>query len=314
MAFTTFRGMKPFPQLMFSLFVIVVSFLAFMVLSLVVAIPLFGIDSILNVPSVNDLNDPHNILILKYFQVVQSFGLFIIPPIILGWLFQGNFLKYLYLNKNIQFSSVLIVLVLIVAVTPFINFIGEFNANMQLPEWMGAIERWMKINEENASKLTEAFLNVETLSGLIFNLFMVAFLAAFGEEFLFRGLIQRIFSRITKSHHWGIWISAILFSALHMQFYGFIPRMLLGVMFGYLLIWSGSMWIPVLAHFINNAIGVLGLYYINQNKLNPKIEEIGSTSESYYLAAISVVLIFVLMYTFKKQNQSNQLQLNSLET
>jgi hypothetical protein len=99
-----------------------------------------------------------------------------------------------------------------------------------------------------------------------------------------------------------------------MQFYGFIPRMLLGVMFGYLLIWSGSMWIPVLAHFINNAIGVLGLYYINQNKLNPKIEEIGSTSESYYLAAISVVLIFVLMYTFKKQNQSNQLQLNSLET
>lgn len=303
MAFTAFRGMKPFSQLMFSIFVIISSFLAFLVISFVVAIPLFGVDSIMNLPLINDFNNPDSIRILKYFQVVQSIGVFIIPPFILGWLFNGDIAQYLSLNKNINFASVLLVLVLSFAASPFINLIGDLNENMRLPDWLSGLENWMKNTEEKAAELTEIFLKVETTGGLMFNIFMIAFLPAIGEELLFRGVIQRIFTNWTRNSHWGIWISAILFSALHMQFYGFIPRMFLGVLFGYLLVWSGSIWLPIVAHFINNGIAVIAMYMIDKGLLSSDIEDIGTTSDSYYMAAVSFLLIVVFMLMIKRQNK-----------
>ena len=132
---------------------------------------------------------------------------------------------------------------------------------------------------------------------------MIAIIPAIGEELLFRGVIQRIFTRWTRSNHWGIWIAAILFSALHMQFYGFVPRMLLGVLFGYLLVWSGSMWLPIIAHFLNNALAVIAMYMIDKELISPKVEEFGSTSGSYYGAIISIILVGVFLVLIKKQNE-----------
>lgn len=307
MAFTAFRDMKPFPQLMFSVFVILVSFLGFMLISVLAAIPFFGLDSLLNLPTLNEMTNPETINILKYFQVVQAIGLFIVPPLILGRLYYGRVAEYLYLNKSFKTVSILLVLVLMFFAGPFINFIGELNANMVFPEWLSGVEKWMKNAEENAEILTKAFLKVDSINGLLFNLFMIAFLPAIGEELLFRGVIQRIFTNWTRSSHWGIWISAILFSALHMQFFGFVPRMFLGAMFGYLLVWSGSMWLPILAHFLNNGIAVIAMYLIDKKMINPEIEEIGSASGSYYMAAISLGLIVVFMLMIKRQNEGNEI-------
>jgi len=311
MAFTAFRDMKPLSQFMFSIFMVIAIFLAFLVVSLVIAIPLFGLDSMLSIPTIDDLNNPESLRFLKYFQVVQSIGVFIVPPFILGWLFHGKALEYLSLNKPVTFASALLVFVLSFVAAPLINFIGEINANMQFPEWLSGIETWMKNAEEQAGELTEAFLKVETVGGLLFNIFMIAFLPAIGEELLFRGVIQRIFTRWTQNVHWGIWISAILFSALHMQFYGFIPRMLLGVLFGYLLVWSGSMWLPIIAHFINNGVAVVIMYLVDKELLNPELEVIGSTSDSYYLAAVSLVLVIAFMIMIKRQNSEVNPELNN---
>ncbi|SHF41061.1 hypothetical protein SAMN05444274_105118 [Mariniphaga anaerophila] len=309
MAPVAFRGMKPFPQLMFSAFIILVSFLAFMLVSMLLAIPIFGLSSILDIPNINDLTDSSGINVLKYFQVIQSIGLFIIPPIILAWLFQGQISDYLLLNRKSNSKSIFLVMILVLSSLPLINFIGEWNAQMQLPGWLSGMESWMKNAEENAAVLTEAFLKVDNIGGLLFNLFMIALLPAIGEELLFRGVIQRIFCNWTKSHHWGIWISAILFSALHIQFYGFVPRMLLGVLFGYLLVWSGSMWLPVVAHFFNNGFAVVAMYLIDKNILNPGVEEVGATPESRYSAIISLILVFLLMFLIKRENRNNELQL-----
>jgi membrane protease YdiL (CAAX protease family) len=305
MAFTAFRGMKPFPQLMFAAFVIVVSFLVFLFASLIIAVPLFGLDSILSMPTINELNNPDSLRLLKFFQVVQSIGLFIVPPIILGWLFKGNIIKYLNLHKNVNGISVLLVTLLVIFALPLINFIGEWNNQMQFPEWLSGVEKWMQNAEENAAELTEAFLKVETTGGLIFNLFMIAFLPAIGEELLFRGVIQRIFTRMTKNYHWGIWIAAFLFSALHIQFYGFVPRLLLGVLFGYLLIWSGSMWLPIVAHFVNNGFAVIAMYLVDKNIVNPKVENIGSSSDEFVAIGLSLVVVVLLMVLIKKENRGN---------
>jgi membrane protease YdiL (CAAX protease family) len=310
MGLNAFQGMKPFPQLMFSGFVILVSFLLFLLLSMILAIPLFGLDSMMSIPTIGDLSDPESIRVLKYFQVVQSIGLFIVPPIILAWLFHGRIVEYLYLKRNTTSTSIFLVAVLVFISLPSINFIGEWNTRMEFPEFLAGLERWMKNAEENAAELTEAFLNVETTGGLLFNLFMIAFLPAIGEELLFRGVIQRIFTNWTRNHHWGIWISAILFSALHIQFYGFVPRMLLGVLFGYLLVWSGSMWLPILAHFFNNGFAVVAMYLVDKNVLNPAVEEIGATTGSRYAAILSLALVFLLMFLIKKENRGNELTRN----
>ncbi len=309
MAITAFRDMKPFPQLMFSIFVIVICFLAFMVLSLVGAIPLFGFGNILNMATLTDFSNPETIRMLKYFQVVQSIGLFIIPPFIIGYLFYGKISEYLHLNKPFAFTSLFLVVVLMFFASPFINFIGEINSHMRLPEWMSGIEQWMKDSEDKAAELTDAFLKVNSLGGLFFNLFMIAILPAIGEELLFRGVIQRIFTNMTKNHHWGIWISAILFSALHLQFYGFVPRMLLGVLFGYLLVWSGSLWLPIAAHFVNNGLATVAMYFIDKGMIKPEVENIGSTSGSYYIAIISLLFVSVFLWLIKSQNKGNEIRL-----
>ncbi len=309
MIFNAFRGMKPFSQLLFSAFVILACFLAFMLLSTLIALPLFGLDSLMNIPGLNDLNNPKSLVILKYFQVIQAIGLFIIPPLVLGYLFHGKTTEYLHLNKSVTPSTVLLIFILIFFAGPFINFVGELNNSMSFPSWLSAVEQWMKEAEESAERITEAFLNVKTIPALAFNLFMVAFLPAIGEELLFRGVIQKLFTKMTKNHHWGIWIAAILFSALHIQFYGFVPRVLLGAIFGYLLVWSGSIWLPIIAHFFNNGIAVIAIFLINNNMLNPEYEHYGSTSNSYYMASLSLGLIIVFMILIKRQNTGNEIQL-----
>lgn len=306
--------MKPFSQLMFSAFVILVCFLGFIVASLIIALPFWGLESVMNLASLTNFDNPETMAILKYFQTIQAIGLFIIPPIILGYLFYGNSVEYLYLNKSFNSSTILLVLVLMFFAGPFINLIGELNNSMVFPEWLAGVEQWMLDAEENAAAITEAFLNVKTIQGLAFNIFMIAFLPAIGEELLFRGVIQRIFTNMTKNYHWGIWISAILFSALHMQFYGFVPRVLLGAIFGYLLVWSGSMWLPILGHFLNNAIAVIAIYLINNKLISPKFEEFGSTNDSYYMAVISLGLIVLFMLMIKRQNAGRQIRIKPATT
>ncbi len=301
MIFPGFREMSPFRQLLFSGFIILATFLSFTLISLIIAIPVFGIDSLTGLPGINDIDNPESVRILKYFQVIQSISLFIIPSFIIGWFFSEKISEYLYLNRPVTTFSVILTISATILVLPFINFTGELNSNMVLPESLSNIERWMKNAEENAALLTDAFLKTDTTRGMLFNIFMIAFLPAIGEELLFRGVIQKIFTDWTKNHHWGIWITAILFSALHMQFYGFIPRMILGVLFGYLLVWSSSIWLPVIAHFVNNGFAVLAIYLINKNLIDPKVENIGSTPDSYYSALISFFIVCALLMVIKKQ-------------
>lgn len=307
MEITAFRDLKPFSQLFFAAFVVVASILLFFLLSLIVAIPIWGFDTVLHLPEVNSETSQNIIDLYKFIQVVQAIGFFIVPPFILGYLFHGKSNEYLYLDKSFNSQSVILVVVMMFFAAPFINLIGELNSNMSFPNWLSGVEEWMRNAEENAAEITDAFLNVKTIGGLAFNVFMVALLPALGEELLFRGVIQKIFSKMTHSHHWGIWISAILFSALHMQFYGFVPRVLLGALFGYLLVWSGSMWLPIIAHFLNNAIAVIAIFFINNDMLKPQYEEIGSTSDSYYMAGISLGITLVFLLMLKRHNAGKEI-------
>ncbi|MFO7924850.1 MAG: CPBP family intramembrane glutamic endopeptidase [Bacteroidales bacterium] len=292
-----------FTKLIFSAFIVISSFLVTLVGGLFLAIPLFDMGFMDLVDSLSNIAHPDYINLFKYFQIIQSIGLFVIPPFILGWFFGGNAFKYLDLNKGVGWRTIILTTVLMLAAIPIINLIAHYNTRISLPESMSSLEEWMKRTEEAANNLIEMFLKAETPATLLLNLFMIALIPAVGEELLFRGIIQRLFSEWTRNRHMGIWIAAILFSAMHIQFLGFIPRVLLGVLFGYLLIWSGRMWVPILAHFVNNATAVVVYYFINKNQISESVETIGAEKGDWAYALFSLLffLFFIIVFYLREK-------------
>ena len=303
MAITAFRGMKTGSQFVFAAFVILVSFLVLFVVSILAALPFVGPSAMMDSLSGGDLGSSLTIALLKYFQVVQSIAMFIIPPFIIGYLYEGNAIRYLSLDRKINLNVILIGLLAVIASGPLVGYLGDLNGKMHLPEALSGMEEWMRGMEDNADRLIKRFLEVKTLWGLLFNIFMIAIIPALGEELLFRGVIQKIFTQMTRNYHWGIWISAFLFSALHMQFYGFVPRLILGALFGYLLVFTGSIWLPILAHFLNNLVGVLTLHAENggSETMDSLNQYADSVSTSPVIAILSLLVVVLLLYLLKKK-------------
>jgi membrane protease YdiL (CAAX protease family) len=240
-----------------------------------------------------------NISFLKYLQVIQSVGTFFFPALFLAWLFAGNSFAYLRINTPLKFYSLLLVSFSILFAIPIINFTGYLNSLITLPDSLGGVENKIRELEQEASELMKSFLDVPSTGGYLINLMVIAVLPAICEEFLFRGIFQRLFIEWTRNKHIGIIIAAIMFSFFHLQFMGFIPRFLLGVYFGYLLIWSNTLWLPIAAHFINNSFAVTFYHYANQKPGLSWIDEIGGADgnmvylfSGIFLFAITVILIY----------------------
>jgi len=243
----------------------------------------------------NDMNDMSNV---KVMQLIQSVGLFIIPPFVMAFLWSENAFEFLRLKSNLRWSTVLYVLVFMLVAIPFINLLSWLNQQIVLPESLSEIEKMMQSSEAQIAILTEKMLNVDSLDALLFNVFLVAVVPALGEELFFRGTIQRLLSD-WKGAFFAIWMTAFIFSAIHMQFYGFFPRMLLGAFFGYLLLWSGSLWLPIIAHFVNNCVAVI-FYYLKFNGIKVvDIETIG-TGETLWLGILSGIVCVFFGYLIRK--------------
>ena len=152
----------------------------------------------------------------------------------------------------------------------------------------------MQNSEDQAGKITESFLAGNTLSSLANNIILIGILPAVGEELLFRGIVQQLFKKMYGNAHVAIWISAALFSALHLQFFGFLPRLVLGAMFGYMLEWSGTLWLPIIAHFLNNTIAVIAYYLTHQGLLKTDLDKTGTVADgSFFLVIVSLIFLTV---------------------
>jgi len=154
--------------------------------------------------------------------------------------------------------------------------------------------------DKDLEKSVIALLKADSITGLIINIFVIAFLPAVGEEFLFRGVIQKIFISWTKNIHIGIIVTAVIFSAFHFQFSGFIPRFLLGVLFGYMLVWTGKIILTILAHFINNAVAVVFFYLYYGTPRWESAESIGAKNDDFFIMIISLTFTLSLLFIFRK--------------
>ncbi len=246
----------------------------------------------------SDVSKPENVSILKFLQLFNTLGIFIVPAIVYPLLFIKNPIQFIGLKTSLQWKFLLLIPLLYLTYLPIINWVVEFNESLSLPDIFYSIEEWMRNAEDKAKVLTEAFLQMDSISDLLINIFLIGVLPAIGEELIFRGIIQKTINENLKNRHIGIWVAAILFSALHMQFYGFLPRMLLGAFFGYLFLWTRSIWAPIIAHFINNTSAVLISYYYGIN--STKIDEIGLEENGWISLLISAIIFSYLLNYFRK--------------
>ena len=196
-----------------------------------------------------DLSNQIAVNYLKLLQLFSAIGLFIAPTLLYAYLTDFDY-KLLF---NFKRQSAFLVIVIMLLITPFIGWLLEMNMSIPFPDWI------LRLGNDS-EKIVESFLKMNHFGDLLFNLLVIAIVPAIGEELLFRGYLQQSFSKWLSSPHVAIIVTAVLFSAIHLHFQGFLPRFILGVLLGYLFYWSGSLWLPILAHFANNAQAVIISY------------------------------------------------------
>lgn len=225
--------------------------------------------------------------------VVQDILMFILPALLTAVFITSRPAELLGVTRRFPPSALLLVFMIMVVSAPAMNMLISFNQSLTLPESLRPIEEWMRHSEESAAHSLSLVTGGTSVGSLIISILIVGILAGFSEEIFFRGALQRIMATGGVSAHAAIWIAAFVFSAFHMQFFGFLPRLLLGAFFGYLLWWSGSLWLPVCAHALNNTMALL-LEWQRQRQ-GARVTLDASLSDNPDLASWCIILLGVAL-------------------
>lgn len=241
--------------------------------------------------------------ILRISQICGQLFMFIIPTFFYVSLVKKHPAKTLGFNRVPVYG--LIGVLMILFIVPVNDLLLQWNESITLPESLSSVETFFKEMQKVAEETTGKMLNVSNIGGLVVNIIMVAVLAAVGEELLFRSLIQPFMIKSFRNVHLGVFFTAVLFSAFHFEFYGFLPRLMLGILLGYMFFYTRSIWTSIIMHFFNNAIIVV-LYYLNNIGLtNVDIENFGSTDNVFVIAGsvlLMAVSFFITIKCYKKSD------------
>lgn len=239
----------------------------------------------------------NNIVVMKWLQLVQTVFTFVLPAFLLAhFVGQGiSYLKFTPIRSSLMWLGVILLMPLAL---PAVNWLKSLNDLVVLPHFMSGVELWMQQMEHQSEVLTDKFLSVSSYSGLALNLLVMAAIPALGEELFFRGILQTVLGE-KLNRHLAVWITAFIFSAIHLQFYGFLPRFLLGAALGYLFLFSGSIWASIVAHFINNALAVLLFFLTFNGYLTFDMDALG-TQNTWWLGFLSLTLVCLLFYRLNR--------------
>ena len=237
-----------------------------------------------------------NFGLLTMLTVQDVLG-FIVPALAAMAILYRRPLRAMCLDRAPSMRAILVVLAFAVVSLPAMNWLVNVNEAMSLPSWMSGIEQAMRAMEDSAADATEQLLDIHTLWQLISTVFVVGLMAGLSEEMLFRGAMQQTIEDSRLNAHAAVWITAILFSAFHMQFFGFVPRLVLGLWLGYLLVWTRSLWVPIIAHTLNNSTVVIFSYLANKGIVAEDFgDNLGLPAEGAFpwLAVLSLVVSIAL--------------------
>ena len=243
--------------------------------------------------STQDIYDPENkklIDAMKLFQFFNAIGVFIIPSILFLHFRGKSFYTYLKINQSVCFKRLLSIFIMALAMIPVANFLGTINTKLPLPEFLSFL------NEIEAQTLliTEQFLNMDTYIDLFLMLGLIGFVAAVSEELLFRGVLQNLFHEWFGSPHIAIWLSAFLFSVIHLQYHAILPRFVLGALIGYVYVSSGNLISSMLLHFFYNSSLLVMTFFIQHGGIDSSWQEVGEEGLMLVLISVFVLGLFLL--------------------
>ena len=237
---------------------------------------------------------------MKIGQGISSIFMFVVPPIVYYFITRKEHQMHdLGLRRlSPPWWLILIGAALMIVSIPVTTTLTTWNEGMNLGDTFAKLEEYLKALEETAQAATEKMLNVETIGGMLFNLVIIALIPAVGEELTFRGVLQQSLTR-KMNPHVAIILSAAIFSFIHFQFYGFLPRMFLGILLGYMFYITNSLWTSMLMHFVNNGATVV-LYYLNNIGVIEDAESFGETQNVLIIAVSAVITIGLIVWSWKK--------------
>ncbi len=245
------------------------------------------------------LETPGQINLMKYFQMVSQMAFFVLPALAFGFLSNRNIREFFQLQRFPGPIILILGLVIIMVSNPFNEWLIRQNNNISFPAFLSGLESWMRESELKAAQVTNVFLEMENWNDYLINLLMIGVLAALGEELLMRGVLQPVFIKIFKNAHVGIWMAAFVFSFIHFQFFGFFARLFLGAILGYFFYYSQNLWVPIIAHFFNNAFAVTYVF-ITKVPIYQSDGQIVPTQESSpYLVMLSLVVVIAGLAGFR---------------
>ena len=238
---------------------------------------------------------------MKIGQGIASIFMFVVPPILYYYITRKeNRMQALGLRRlSSPWWLIIVALALMFVSIPVTTTLTTWNEGMHLGGAFSGIEKWMKELEETAQALTDKMANVDTIGGLLLNLLVIALIPAVGEEMTFRGVIQQSLTR-RMNPHIAIILSAAIFSFFHFQFFGFLPRLFLGILLGYMFYITGSLWTSILMHFVNNGAAVT-LYYLDNIGVIEDAEHWGETQNVWIIVASTVVTLGLLIWSWRKR-------------
>lgn len=244
-------------------------------------------------------------------SAVQALVAFVGTALVTARLTSRHPLRFLGMATPCTVRALFGVLIVYLLGFPFINQLIYYNSLLHLPDCMAGAEQWMREMEEASARVTRIVLSGHSAADLITGILVIGVLTGLGEELLFRGTMQRILTRDTRLGIWAIWITAAIFSAVHLQFFGFFPRLLLGAFFGYLIYSTGSIWPGVFAHALNNSLVVYSAWSdpsmlsgdIDRSMagVNPDAittDTIGVTPDGIPWIAIASMVALILVFRF----------------
>jgi uncharacterized protein len=290
----------PSRQLLFSVFLMICLWIIFQIAAMTAGMAIFGLNINEAANSMETLGNPVTINFLKFVQLFSSLGMFIVSSFAAAWFINDDPIGFLGLRRLPKLQFTLAGIILFILVIPFNNFLSYFNENMHLPAFLDWLETYFRDKETQMGDIMDAFLKPGSAGGLMFNLLVIAIVPGIGEELIFRGVIQKLFGRWFRNHHIAVVVTSLLFAAIHFQFLSFLPRLLLGLVLGYIFYWSGSIWLVILLHFLNNAAAVVFYFYFHGVSTGSYVENSGTPGNNLWLAMISAAGCTVLLYYMYK--------------
>lgn len=242
-----------------------------------------------------EMLNPENVQAVRILQLVSTFFIFFLPAFFTALIVNKKPVKFLGFNFYFSGRQVLLVVAIMLASLPLVGALSEINKLIPIP---AAWEKAFKSLEDTYSQQVLLLSKITGFRDYIVSIVVMALGPAIFEETFFRGGMQNILQKWTKSPWLSIIITSLIFSAIHFSWYGFIPRVALGMVLGLLFWYSGSLWIAIIAHFFNNALIVTNIYYLTlQGK---SIEEAMKETSPIWMGVIALVAVVALFHVYRK--------------